>query len=101
MKKNVYTKEFKIGAARMVVEEKVLPSKVAIDLGVSVSALSKWVQNYKEHRGGAFPGKGFLAPQDEEIRKLKQALRRAEMERDLLKKTIIFFAEAERKSLPL
>lgn len=44
MKKNVYTKEFKIGAARMVVEEKVLPSKVAIDLGVSVSALSKWVQ---------------------------------------------------------
>ena len=99
MKKNIYTKEFKLGAAKLVVEEKVRHSKVASDLGVSESALAKWVKNYKSYGSGAFPGKGFLAPQDEETRKLKLALRRAEMERDLLKKTIAFFAETERKNI--
>ena len=101
MKKNIYTQEFKQGAARMVAEEKSSMSEVTKNLGVSYSALTKWVQSYKKHGTGSFPGKGLLAPQDEEIRKLKLALRRAEMERDLLKKTVIFFAENDKKNLPL
>ena len=96
-----YTKEFKLGAARVVVDEGKKVSEVARDLGVSVSAVSKWSKDYKAHGGGSFPGKGFLAPQDEEMRKLKQALRRAEMERDLLKKTIALFAESDRRSITL
>ena len=86
MKKNIYTKEFKLGAARMVIDEKHGIAEVAKDLGVSGSALRKWVVDYTEHGNGAFPGKGLLAPQDEETRNLKKALRRTEMECDLLKK---------------
>ena len=100
MKKNIYTKEFKQGAARMVVEEKNSVAEVTKNLGVSYSALSKWIQGYKKHGAGSFPGKGSLAPQDEEMRKLKVALRRAEMERDLLKKMVIFFAESDKKNMP-
>jgi transposase-like protein len=98
MEKKVYTKEFKAGAARMVVDEKERPSKVAQNLGVSQSALAKWVREYRKHGSGAFPGKGLLVPVDQEKRDLERRLRRAEMERDLLKKTIAFFAELDRKS---
>ena len=101
MKKKTYTREFKAGAARMVVRENEKASKVARDLGVSNSALTKWIRDFKQHGDGAFPGRGFLAPSDEKVRELERKLRRAEMERDLLKKTIAFFAEQERKGTSL
>ena len=97
MEKKVYTKEFKVGAARMVVDEKMKASRVARDLGVSNSALTKWIRDYKKHGSGAFPGKGLLAPTDDELRRLQKENRRLTMERDLLKKTIVFFAEQDRK----
>jgi transposase len=99
MEKKVYTKEFKLGAARMVVDEKEKASKVARDLGVSNSALVKWVRDYKKHGSGAFPGKGLLAPADDELRQVQRELRRVTMERDLLKKTIVFFAELDKKNM--
>jgi transposase len=101
MEKKNYTKEFKVGAARMVVDEKMKASHVARDLGVSNSSLAKWLRDYKKHGHGAFPGKGLLAPADDELRRLKQEVRRLTMERDLLKKTIVFFAEQERKNTTL
>ncbi len=86
MEKKVYTKEFKLGAARMVVDEKEKASRVARDLGVSNSALTKWIRDYKKHGSGAFPGKGLLTPADDELRRLQREVRRLTMERDLLKK---------------
>jgi len=99
MDKKVYTKEFKVGAARMVVKEGKRASEVCRDLGVSSSSMSKWIDDYKNHGSGAFPGKGFLAPEDQKVKDLEKRLRRAEMERDLLKKTIAFFAELDRKNM--
>jgi transposase len=98
MAKKVYTKEFKIGAARMVVQEQKKASHVARDLGVSHPTLAKWVQDYKKHGSGAFPGKGFLPPQEDELRRLQKELKRTQMERDLLKKTIVFFADQDKKN---
>jgi transposase len=97
MTKKTYTKEFKIGAARMVVDEKVRPAKVARDLGVSSGALTKWTQDYQKHGSGAFPGKGLLSPVDDEMNRLRKDVRRLTMERDILKKTIALFAELDRK----
>jgi transposase len=97
MKKKTYTKEFKLGAARMVVDEKMKPSHVAKDLGISDGSITKWVQDYRKHGSGAFPGKGMLVAVDQEKRDLERRLRRAELERDLLKKTISIFAELDRK----
>lgn len=99
MEKKVYTKEFKVGAARMVVEEKMKSSQVVKDLGISTSSLSKWVKDYRKHGSGAFPGKGLLAPVDLEKHDLEKQVRRLTMERDLLKKTIAFFAELDRKNM--
>lgn len=93
-----YTKEFKLGAVRMVEDEGMSPTRVCKDLGVSSAGLWRWLGEYRKNKGGAFPGKGLLSPQDDELRRLQRELRRAEMERDLLKKTIVFFAEQDRKS---
>lgn len=101
IKMNHYTKEFKEGAVRMVLQENQASAQVAKNLGIPAGTLSKWTSDYKKNGHKAFPGKGHLNPKDEEIRDLKSALRKAEMERDLLKKTIAFFAGAEKKSLGL
>jgi len=101
MEKKVYAKEFKVGAAKMVVDENLKCSQVVKDLGVSSSALSKWVNAYRKHGSGAFPGKGLLAPVDQEKRDLERQVRRLTMERDLLKKTIVLFAELDKKNITL
>ena len=98
MEKKTYTKEFKLGAARMVVDEKKKGVEVCQDLGVSMAALGRWVHDYRKSGAGAFPGKGFLSPEDQKVRELEKKLRHAEMERDLLKKTIAFFAAQDRKN---
>ena len=101
MLKKVYTKEFKLGAAKMVVDEEMSVGQVSKNLGVSYSAVTKWAAGYKKSGVGAFPGKGMLTPQDQEKRDLERQLRRVTMERDLLKKTIVFFAELDRKNTAL
>lgn len=98
MKKKTYTKEFKLGAARMVVDEQKKAAEVARDLGVSYSAITKWVGDYKRSGAGAFPGKGYLTPEDDRMRQLEKENRLLRMERDLLKKTMGLFAGQDRTS---
>ena len=91
--KKRYDREFKLGAVKLVVEEGRRPADVAAALGASEPSIRQWVLAFKRDQGGAFPGSGKLTPQDEEIRRLKEELRVARMERDILKKTIAYFAE--------
>ena len=98
MEKKTYTKEFKLGAARMVVNERKRGSEVARDLGVSTASIAKWASDYRKSGAGAFPGKGHLPPEDERIRQLEKENRHLRMERDLLKKTMGLFAGAETRS---
>jgi transposase len=98
MKMKKYTKEFKLGAVRMVEDEGMTPTRVSKDLGVSSAALWRWLGEYRKNQGGAFPGKGKLAPEDAKLKALEKENRRLRMERDLLKKTIVFFAEQDKKN---
>lgn len=98
MEKRIFTKEFKQGVARMVVDEKKKGAEVARDLGVSQSSVTKWVRDYKQSGTNAFPGKGHLTPEDEKIRKLEKENRLLRMERDLLKKTMGLFAGDETRN---
>ena len=98
VKKQTYTKEFKLGAVKLVVDRGITPSEAAKDLGVSYYTLKNWLNAFKKNREDSFPGQGNLLTEDQRIRDLEKKLKRAEMERDLLKKTIGFFAELDRKS---
>ncbi|RZJ77010.1 MAG: hypothetical protein EOO45_00145 [Flavobacterium sp.] len=80
-----FTKEFKVEAAKMVVEQGMKQSHVARNLGISDTLLGRWVAEYRSDSASALPGKGNLKPDDERTKQLEQQLRRVTMERNILK----------------
>jgi len=93
MGRKSYTKEFKREAVKLVLVQEMSVCQVAKDLGVAYSSVGKWVREFRENGEHSFPGKGKLLPWDQERRELERALKRVTMERDILKKTIGYFAE--------
>ena len=94
-KRKTYDKEFKLSAVKMIVEGAMSVSQVSKDLGINENSLHNWKRAYLEDQQNAFPGKGRMKPEEEELRKVKKQLARVTMERDILKKAIAFFAKQE------
>ncbi len=88
-----FTKEFKIEAVRLIVEEGRRISELSRELGVGENLLSRWKKKSEEGKIEPFPGKGRLSPEDEELRQLRRENKRLRMERDILKKTGAIFTE--------
>jgi len=95
-KRKQYNKEFKLEAVRLSLEQGHSVASVARDLGISQNALYKWKQQYQADGKSSFPGHGKLKPEDEELRRLKRELQIVTAERDILKKTIGYFAKDEK-----
>jgi len=91
-KRNHYSKEYKIEAVRLVVEEGRRVSEVARELGISEGLLRRWKKRYEEGKEDPFPGSGRLSPEDEAFRQLKRENERLRMERDILKKAVAIFS---------
>ena len=89
----IFTKEFKVGAAKMVVEQGLRQSEVCRDLGLNPNVLSRWVVQFRGDRQDSFPGKGKLRPDDERTRQLEKKLKNVTMERDILKKAMAYFVD--------
>lgn len=70
--------------------------EVARDLDVRPDMLRKWIRQVEEDGQSVFPGSGHLKTEDEEMRSLKRRLRRAEEEREILKKALAIFSERRR-----
>ena len=88
-----YTKEFKIEAVHLIVEEGRPLSEVARELGTAQSLLYRWKKKSEEGKADPFPGKGRLSPEDEELRQLRRENKGLLMERDILKKAVAIFSE--------
>lgn len=87
-----YSKEFKLDAVSLVLEQDYSRAEAARNLGINAQMLARWVKEYQAEEGQSFRGNGKLTPEQEEIRKLKAQIKRLEMERDILKKATAFFA---------
>jgi transposase len=87
------TKEFKQEAVQLLRTSGKSAVQIAKDLGVSDSALSRWVRESRAHPEEAFPGKGHQSPADEELRRLKRENELLRQERDILKKAIAIFTQ--------
>ncbi len=92
-KRKTYSKEFKINAVRMIIDNGQRASEVSRNLDISSNLLYGWKQAYLEDNKDSFPGNGNLKPQDEYIRKLELENKTLKAERDILKKAAIFFAK--------
>jgi transposase len=71
-------------------------SDIARDLGIRRELLYKWKRELEADPKNAFPGKGNLKPEQDQLRQLQQELKRVTEERDILKKALAFFSRSER-----
>ena len=92
-KRKSYEQQFKIDAVNMVVNGNRSVASVARDLGIEVNLLHRWKRELTEGGSQAFPGKGRLSPQEEELRQLRRELEQAKEDREILKKALAFFSK--------
>jgi transposase len=88
-----YSKEFKLDAISLVNEQGYNKAEAARNLGVSPGLLGKWMREAENDDGLAFRGNGKLTPEQLEMRQLKEENRQLKMEREILKKAMVFFAK--------
>ena len=103
MKKHRYSNEFKITAVRLAEHPDIQTQDVATALNIHPFMLSRWK---KEVRDGVLKGSPHAGLKDMEekvaeqkqIRALERRLRKAEIEKDLLKKAIQYNLEKHQTS---
>lgn len=88
-----YSKEFKLDAVSLVLDQNYTRAEAARSLGLNSNMLGRWVSEQQSDSGQAFRGNGKLTPDQEEIRKLKSQVKNLEMEKEILKKATVFFAK--------
>ena len=88
-----YDREFKVEAVKLVVDGGRSVAEAARPLGIHENLLHKWKNKYEQDRAYAFPGKGHLKPEQEELRRLKRDLADVTQERDILKKALAIFSK--------
>ena len=96
MGRRTYDAAFKQEAVRQVTDQGRHKSEVARELGLHVNTLSRWIEEVAEHGNDAFPGKGRLRPEDEELRQLKRQVADLEEENAILKKAAAIFAKLQK-----
>ena len=87
-----YTKEFKLDAVSLVIDQEYSRAEAARSLGINSNMLGRWVKEHQADDGQAFRGKGKLTAEQEESKNLKTQVKRLQMEKDILKKATAFFA---------
>jgi len=89
--KRTFTQEFKREAANLVVTEKYSIADACKAMGVSSSAMRKWVKQLEQEKSGTTPLAKAITPEQQEIQALKARIKRLEMETDILKKATALF----------
>lgn len=91
-KRRKFTREFREGAVRLVLDEGKSINQVARDLDLTHSGLSEWVKRAKADRGMGRPAV-LTTAEREELARLRKEVRELRIEREILKKAAAFFAK--------
>jgi len=86
-----YSKDFKLEAARLVVEHGYTFKEAAKRLGTTDWSIRQWVQKFRQ--GGDLPPAGAPQPEAEELRRLRKENKRLQLENEILKKAAAYFAK--------
>jgi transposase len=87
-----YTREFKIEAVRLLQSAGKSQTEIERELGIGSSNLSRWKKQYGERGEKAFPGRGRLMPEEEQIQQMEREIEILRQERDILKKAVAIFS---------
>ena len=85
-----FSKEYREEAVKLVLEQGLSVAQTAADLGIGKSTLDRWVQVFKQRK--ADPN-ALTESEQEELKRLRKEVSVLKMERDLLKKTAVYFAK--------
>lgn len=89
-----YTKEFKLDAISLVVDQDFSIAEAASSLEINANMLRRWIKEYQaDDNGQAFRGNGKLTPEQEEARQLRAQVKQLKLERQILKEATVFFAK--------
>ena len=91
-KRKQYSKQFKVDAVKLATEQGYKVSEAARNLGIHHSSLRRWKKQFETNGNQAFPGKGHMSPEKEELDRLRKEVKKLRMEREILKKAAAFFA---------
>jgi len=86
-----YSEEFRLQAAKLIVEGGTTYHQAAQQLGVSDWALRCWVKAFRD--SGHLPAQGQAVPLAEELKAARRELAQLRMENDILKKAAAYFAK--------
>lgn len=86
-----YSLEFKKDAVQLVVEKGYTHEQAAKNLGISTSALGRWVR--AETGAVTQNSSAVTLSEQSELLKLRNQVKQLEMEREILKKAMVFFAK--------
>lgn len=92
-KRKRFSRQFKVDAVRLVTEQGYRVTEAARNLGIHPNMLSRWKRQLEAESEDAFPGKGQMTPEKEELHRLRKRVKQLEMEREILKKAAAFFAK--------
>lgn len=86
MERRKFTREYKLGAVKLIKDRGVSYAQAADDLGVHPTQLREWVKKFADDPQHAFPGQGQMKPEQQEITRLRREVAKLKAERDILKK---------------
>ena len=87
-----YSRQFKIDAVKLVTEQGHKIPETARNLDIHPNILRKWKNQLTGDSDQAFPGKGHMTTENEELNRLRKENKRLRMEHEILKKAAAFFA---------
>jgi transposase len=91
-KRRRYTPQFKKEAVELILNQDYTLAQAASSLGISRNVLGRWRTEYREQGKQAFPGAGHQSPEAEELKRLREEVRKLKLEKEILKKAAAFFA---------
>ena len=86
-----YPREFKLEAARLVVERGYSAKEAAEKVGCNPWSLRDWVSKFRSE--GVFPPKGEPVPEADELKRLRKQNEDLRLENEILKKAAAYFAK--------
>ena len=97
--RKLYSKEFKLDAISLVLEQGYSRAHAARSLEINPSMLGRWIKEDESVDGQAFRRSGKLTAEQLEIRQLREENRHLKMEKDILRKATVFFAKETHRSV--
>ena len=95
-----HDREFKMEAVKLSFEPGKTAAEVARELDIPVTRLYKWREQFEKKQDKAFCKKSEISSKNE-LADLRRENKRLQQERDILKKSLIFFARDQANDLDL